>query len=470
MTTRSFFDLATGVCVMRPDPADVPRALRPTLEFGTDEEVREAFGAPERGVARSFKGPFWNMDTHLHEAVHFWQALCYPFVFWNSLHSWRLFLELFQKLNVSITELHDWRLPPLPGLNLMTEPLARAQRRLPQGGRMPPASALDLLETAVSITQWRLSSRAADRSHGAFLLWAKRNSSYPEMVRWLARIVNDEPLALAIFLPLCGAAFETTNPIRAFIELAKAYVSRFPSRCTVDNSQMRTRTRSLLSELRYDKVVDPQNIDTLRTGLMGLPFWRISRASVVEMRFGPRNWPHPILYRPARRLLDEASSRPDLQDLLDFPEMSPTTLYCFETFQPLIFARYDFPSRTRVVSIGDASELDLVSRVEEAAPGSSGKASFVDQHTLFGAVRRATGAFYADDVRLCPHTECPEYNHNYCNSWVFIHKTYQECGFRTHFDWLRESYRRVQLEMQQDKQRPEEPSNGPNSARPPRLS
>ena len=155
-------------------------------------------------------------------------------------------------------------------------------------------------------------------------------------------------------------------------------------------------------------------------------------------------------------------ARPELRELLDVPGEIPRSVFfgCFQEFLPMIFARYDLPSRTRVVSLGDKSELDGIRRIEEAAPGTSGAASFIDQFTIFGAVRRATGAFYADDMRLCPHRECPEYGHNYCNSWIFIHKTYQECGFLRHFGWLCDTFRKVQSDMDLEKKRAQEERNG----------
>jgi hypothetical protein len=111
----------------------------------------------------------------------------------------------------------------------------------------------------------------------------------------------------------------------------------------------------------------------------------------------------------------------------------------------MLIVRYDCPTRTRIIPYGNLSDFPIFSLIEQAAPGSSGSASFVDLYTAFGAMRRASGALYAEDATLCPHVACPEHKDNYCNSWIFIHPRYQDCRFLEHFDFIRKSFRDAEV-------------------------
>ncbi|MGF6724506.1 hypothetical protein P3T43_003874 [Paraburkholderia sp. GAS41] len=456
MATRSFLDMASFVCVMHPDAVDVPEALRAILESGTDEEVARAFGTPQSGIAAEFRGPLWNRHTHLHETIHFWQALRFPFVYWNALYCWRFLLDRFVDTNRQTDDFHQWQLPLPRSLNFMSERICvhfseskvvvnDNRHAIPGFRSMEPACALDLLETAVSYTQWKLASFFGESDEGTFSMWCKLNSSYPEMMRWLHAFLGDEDLALAMYLPLCSAAFETTNPVRAFAELAHAYARRHTTARMYHSVKIRKRIRKLLPTLSFSPA-GPTDIELSDHSLLDIPFWWISLRQVVGLRFGLRDWPHPTLGGLAQRWSDEAVRHPEMCRVLELPDTisRETMTRCLTDYQPLFIVRYDCATRTRIIPYGDLSDFPIFSLIEQAAPGSSGSAAFVDLYTAFGAIRRASGALYAPDATLCPHVACPEHKDNYCNAWMFIHPRYQDCKFLEHFEYIRKSFRNAE--------------------------
>jgi hypothetical protein len=466
MTTRSFLDLASFVCVMRPEMRDVPEPLREILDVGSDDAVKRAFGSPESGIAAEFRGPLWNTQTHLHETIHFWQALRFPFLYWNSLYCWRYLLEKFVETNRQIEDFHEWKLSLPRNLNFMSERIyvhrsdssvvvTGDKQAIPGFRSMKAACALDLLETAVSYTQWKLAHFFGERDEGSFSMWCKLNSSYPEMIQWLRAFVGDEELALAMFLPLCSAAFETTNPVRAFAELAHAYVARHATLRRHRSGEVLERIPQLFNKLSFDVLRDPNQVHLSDgVGLLDIPYWRISLRSVRAMRFGLHDWPHPTLDTLAQRWDDETFRHPEMRRVLELPDkMSRETIArCMTQFQPMFIVRYDCSTRTRIIPYGNLEELPIVRLMERAAPASSGKESFVDLYTAFGVMRRATGAMYAEDATLCPHVACPEHKDNYCNSWIFIPPRYQDCTFLDRFGHACKGLREAELPQGESRQ------------------
>ena len=182
-------------------------------------------------------------------------------------------------------------------------------------------------------------------------------------------------------------------------------------------------------------------------------FIRLSMPQVLNMGRARRKIPHLTLYKLARRWLVDAARNREMAEILKFPSLVSikTFMHCFGTYQPLTVARFDLPTRTRVVTLGRQSEIDFVERIEQMGPGISGSAAMNDIFTIIGAVRRATGAFYAQDMRLCPHEDCPEYTFNYCNSWFFIHDHHTKCKFLEHFRWLQDQYLTIGREMEEER-------------------
>lgn len=455
MTVKSHVDLAFFVCLLHVDHVDVPDDWNETIASGSDEELRQLLSTHPRAL--------WKPDTHLHECIHLWQALNLPFVYWYSFTAFKSVLRLFLSLSRQFPDLHKWR-SRIPGImNLMSEMVypywcatgvalhTRDKGKIAGYRSLPGINALDLLETAASVTQWDLSRSGHAPTATSFRLWSLRNAAYPEMVDYLAQIVGDEELALAMYLPLCNASFHTFNPIIAFITGAFQYVARHKGDLLVSSSQFRNRLGRLFDEITavqsiYPPREGPRQLNDFEASIIDLPLYRTSMKGVVDLTFGESGWRHPTLHIPAKRWINDAHVNRDMRKLLDAPAtVSKTTLdYVLEEFQPLVLMRFSTPERVRVLPVGRLSDFDYISRVERVAPGTDGAAAFRDLFTEFGAVRRAAGMFYANDVRLCGHRGCPEYEHNYCNSWIFSPKDFKDCTFRDMISYIRDSLQRLE--------------------------
>jgi len=63
-----------------------------------------------------------------------------------------------------------------------------------------------------------------------------------------------------------------------------------------------------------------------------------------------------------------------------------------------------------------------VSLVSDFFKGASG-IPIPDLLAMYSAVRRASGAHFDADHRLCQHVACPHYIPNYCNSYPGVPRT-----------------------------------------------
>ena len=290
--------------------------------------------------------------------------------------------------------------------------------------------------------------------------WAARNNAYPEAVEHLTRFIGDADLALQIFLPICFEAFHTSNPVRAFWTMTNAYSQMFPGSAGKGGRQaVRFRTNRVAAKLDVlpNEKADFSGADweafSTEMTYLRRPFVRLTMPQVLAMKLSATEFPHPTLYLLAHRWHLDALENRAITDVLRFPSLATkeTFHYCFGTYQPpWTIGRFDLPTRTKIVSFGRLDEIDYVGRIERRGHGINGSAALVDMFTMFGAIRRATGAFYAEDMRLCPHVECPEYNFNYCNSWIFIHEHFNRCKFLKHFPWIQQTLLDVGKQMEEE--------------------
>jgi hypothetical protein len=49
--------------------------------------------------------------------------------------------------------------------------------------------------------------------------------------------------------------------------------------------------------------------------------------------------------------------------------------------------------------------------------------------TLYGAVRRASGAHFDAEQRTCHQAHCPHYEDNFCNMYPIVPRDFGSCGF-----------------------------------------
>ena len=334
------------------------------------------------------------------------------------------------------------------------------ERRFSGLKRLDPFSPLTLLETAVSVTQWRL-ARAHGRASGGFENWVTREGGYRTMVDYLADILDDDELALELFLPLFNAAFETMNPTAAFLTGAFQYERKHRRNPRASPVGYRNRLRVVLGESatyapNAERASQGLRTDTLNVSLIDLPTYQIDMPSVTALTFGEGQWRHPTLYRLAMRWRSLAATRPEMRNLLNDPAQAglATLNYLLDEFNPFVIARCKFGDAERVVPVLRAGDSEYVDQVERRGSGIDGTTALRDMYTIFGLVRRASGMFYDDSIRLCGHTDCPEYKHNYCNTWMFIPPDYRDCGFVNNVAYNRDSFRRLEeADMREKRQK-----------------
>jgi hypothetical protein len=440
MAVRSYVDLAYFICVMHADPADVSEDLRAAFETEGDSALQHLLF----GRARTLLNP----DTYLHECIHLWQGLNLPFVYWSSFRAFQGVLKTFRAFNRNFPELHDWKgrtpgilrllsetvYPYVSGSDFELHMLDIGEK--PGYRRLAPFSPLALLETAASVTQWKLTRPPRTSLALSFSRWTKREGGYRRMVDYLASIVKDEDLALDMYLPLCNAAFRTTNPVISFVTGAHQYVAKHAPNLRTYTSTYRNRITRLFDEIdehnRNKRAQDPKTVNELEVSLADLPPIKLTMRDVLDLTFGESEWPHPTLHTLAERWRNEARSCPEMRNLLDDPDQAPeaTVERLLDTYRPMMLIRYASPTRVRVVPIVREGDYDYVERIERTVPSADGPTALRDLYTMFGLVRRAVGIYYDQSTRLCNHSQCPEFPHNYCNTWMFVPKNHLDrAGF-----------------------------------------
>ena len=454
MAVKSYVDLAYFVCVMHADPDAVSPSLREAFETESDVTLQHLMYEH----ARSLLDP----NTHLHECIHLWQGLNLPFVYWSSFRAFQAVLKSFHVFNKMFPELHDWQ-GPTPGiLRLLSETVhpyvhnwsielhMRDKGEMAGYERLAPFSPLALLETAASVIQWRLSRSPAPSPALGFSRWTKREGGYRRMVDYLAGLVKDEELALDMYLPLCNAAFHTLNPVGAFVTGAYQYVAKHKPYLRASPSVYRNRIARLFREINEhpsnaERFREPRQLSELEVSLVDLAQIKLEMRDVLDLRFGESEWRHPTLYTLARRWIDDSRTCPEMRILLNDPgDISDAVVErILEAYQPMMLVRYASPTRVRVVPVLRQGDYDYVTRAERT-PNVDGPTALRDLYTMFGLVRRAVGIYYDESTRLCSHQNCPEYNHNYCNTWIFVPKQHQDCSFRENIRFIRETSRRLE--------------------------
>lgn len=375
-----------------------------------------------------------NLELSFHEAYHYWQALRLPFIHRYALLSFRTVMRAFKQLD-SIPDLHKWDciLPELSRLTLPSRWHCAGPGQVSVQRLSPPdekegvdLTPLDLMEGAASVAQWQtVVARGAERQSWLhFNRWSKRNAAYTTAVKLVAEGVGDHDLALRCFIPMVNAAFHTSEPV-----LTLGYLTCFITRPEIAGWREHPEPSDWRSF--FGKTLDlipfkgrPDN-DAM---ILGSPYHYITD-----------NWlgtdpPHPMLTKMSRHLreLEETDERYTL--LLDQPgylegdfvaeamrDFAPTTI--------MSLRRADDEGQVIMTGASDVGEADVTSHGYV----------WLQTLTIYSVIRRASGAQFEPDLRLCHHRNCPEYNANYCNSFPRIPVKFGDCRFRTTVEELRQS-------------------------------
>jgi hypothetical protein len=377
-----------------------------------------------------------DLGVTFHEAYHYWQGLRLPFLHRYALLSLRTVLHAFRELD-KISDLHSWdcMLPELHRLTLPSRWHCPASGQvsvqpLSQGaGDGLDLTPLDLLEGAASLAQWQtVVARGSERwawSH--FSRWSKRNPCYTKALVAVAEAIGDNALALRCFIPMVNTAFHTSEPVLTLGYLA-CLLSR-PEAATWRSHAEPCNWRELfqngLSMIPFKAQPDCD------VKILGSPYHRITV-----------NWlgtkpPHPMLTEMAAKWhrLEENDYRYKL--VLDQPgyldgDFVAEVLRDFAPFTIMCFHLRSGQTRVVVAPAGDVGEGDHVLHGY----------LWLQALSLYSVVRRAAGAHFDPELRLCYHQECPEYLLNYCNAFPRIPSNFSDCTFRKTVAEIRERMRR----------------------------
>jgi hypothetical protein len=376
-----------------------------------------------------------------HETFHYWQGLRFPFFQWYAFLAFRGLAQAFDKLNQSNRPLHEWSCYA-PSLHLPTKRIRcrRTKAAFILGDQTPgpgdvvddvSLSAIDVLEAATSVAEWQVtqpSSGATDEL--MFMRWRKRNPAYTQAFDFLAGALGDRRLALRSILALVATSFSTTNPARAFflltLELVEFFMAPIGSRFAAQQEPCRW------AEL-FDELIRHVEFEALGDSTANLdapPFCRLTLDAWMGAGFGNSKMGHPVIAAPAKEWSRRAEEDPGYRNVLTLPAWIPAHVAreCGSDFAPPVtVVRIRISDNdNHVFLVGDASRSD----------------EFRDLLTFYSVVRRATGAYFDPDHRLCHHAKCPEFAYNYCNSYPRVPERYQDCGFPRRVSILRETLKR----------------------------
>ena len=387
-------------------------------------------------------------QVHFHEAYHFWQGLHLPFLYRYAFLSFRQACMAFKSLAAQETNFLKWDcvLPEFERLGL-SEKIGIGSRSHLFWGREKavfPAevidevelSPLDLLECATSIAEFQVSATGDKVEPAVLSRWAKRNPAYLEPYELASRFLENPSLALRSILPLINAAFHTSEPVRTFVEL----LGRLWGTFVPDSSFARTfltqqepcRWPELfeiwLGELPYEA---KPNADGR---ILGSPYHRITHEEWVGSAFTTKDGGfiiHPFLGLLARKWIEDQKSNPEYGLLIDQPAwVRPETLgRCLTDFSPplTVFRFHLGNEHDKIFFTGRANGQGFTSL--PLSTESEWRAFVADTLTIYGAVRRASGAHFDAEQRTCHHSQCPYYNANFCNTYPIIPSDFRSCGF-----------------------------------------
>jgi hypothetical protein len=391
--------------------------------------------------------PMRSHQVRFHEVYHYWQGLRLPFVYRYATLALRQAMRAFSHLSRQEQDFTQWScvLPEFERLSLDMR-VGRYGSHLVCGGdetefpreveeeiRISP---LDLLECATSIAEFQVTA-AGDRSDPKVLSrWSKRNPATLEPYKFVAAHLADQALALRCILPLINACFHTSEPVRTFVELLARVWGTFADRDATVLAFLAHPEPCRWTEL-FGQWLDrlPYEAKPNADGhILGSPYHRVGLDEWVGGHIGTSEGGyliHPFLGVRARLWIEEQKACPEMEMLMDQPAWVSGEIFdrCMQKFSPtLTVYRVHFDdgdSRTLLAGAPDAG--GFTSRGMSTATDWRG--FLADFMTMYGAVRRASGAHFDEEQRTCHHRGCPHYEDNFCNSYLIIPSEYSSCGF-----------------------------------------
>lgn len=385
-----------------------------------------------------------------HELYHFWQGLRLPFLYRYALIALHVVSQAFTKLSEEDENFHNWNcsIPDFDRLNLKDRIGFTKNGESYWGGDQAEVpitldqeelfSPIDLLECAASLADFQIAVGAEAASNpDALERWEKRRAAYLVPLKFAGRYLENQKLALRALLPLINASFCTTEPVRAFKDLL--YYLRHDPNAALDTRRLlaqgepgpwKSIFEAFLNELKFE--APPNSCTNIR----GAKYYRLTLNDMVyglAITKGSDHFKHPILAHLAEKWIEmERKENPEYGWLLDYPGyVNPLTMLGARSHfgPPFGILRIHTDTIPDPVGMFGDPTFTGYSSLDAALEDATGMARMVDIVTMYSAIRRASGAHFDRDHRTCSHKTCPEYEHNYCNSYPIVPSEFSECGF-----------------------------------------
>lgn len=369
-----------------------------------------------------------------HETYHFWQGLRLPYLYLNSFLDIRTIMKVFMDLSAIDQNHENWDIS-IPSLGVYTEKYhifgelgslyLNSQRE--DGFAI---SIIDLLETSTSIAEYQITTSPDKRAnHLNYTRWYKRNPAYIKVYKYVNQLFSNEDLAIAFLIPLVNKAFETSQPIKAFIYLLNELFwwirSDSNSRLFLDKNE--PRNWKYLFEILSRKLPYDENMDSLTNmNIMFEGFYQLNMDKWLNSHYdiGTHKLFHPFIYKQAKKWEEKISEDEGFGNLLNFPGYVNNEVrdYTLENFRPNInFVKFHLSGGlSKVLTFGMMKESEF--KYDWPIP-------IIDLLTMYSVIKKAANVQFHQEHRLCHHTNCKHYLNNYCNSYPTIPKLFKDCGF-----------------------------------------
>lgn len=420
---RSHVNQSTFIQYIFVPPSEEDLDLQGLLNNPEDEE---ALG---KAWARQFtKTPM----LFFHETYHYWQGLRLPFLYRFAILSHRAIIHAYQQMATLGRPLIEWDciMPELSRLAIPSRIYWYEDGVLGSygiGGTTGPPDAdatawwevtpQGLLETAASVSEFQVTTDQTTRqSPLAFRRWCKRNAAYLDAYDITSKVLGEE-LALMAVVPIINGAFETSDPLRGFVEILSKVTGGLRSG-TLDPFIAQPEPRQWVSlvdltlrEINYESDEE----DTL---LVGSAFHRVSLDNWVGAIY-PSGEPlvHPFLTENAMEWHRRAAVRPAYHWLLAQPAWVHDDVIneaLTDLGPQLSFLKFRMPNRDVVITRGN-TRLNL-SELKRLL-------------TIYSVILRASEVGFDPRNRLCHHASCPLYKSNYCTTYPAIPQDFRSCQF-----------------------------------------
>ena len=412
--------------------------------------LKQQSGADARPLLSALLGG-GHVRTFAHEHYHYWQGLRLPFLHRYAVLTFREIMLTARYLARNASPWTEWANEGVvaPAFHRLDIPhhvaivsdseLVYGVKDVPNAESKIQFTAIDMLECAASLFEYQISCQdpGAITDLTNFERWRKRRAAYLDLFDFATPLLIPSHIALAFMIPLINAAFHTTRPEQAFIQL----LAKFPSALadqfaagSIDQSEGDPRNcrfvvddllKTLNYHLPYGKQPDVVNIHDNQ-------FYYLSD-DWLSAGFGneSESMSHPILGPISKRWSNRAQRDPGVADWLDYPGyIRSENVYSFVwDAEPTVrVLRLKLDGQYKVLVFGSAEFRSAFSKPPSASDASL-RDFLLDVFAVYGAVRQALGLETEDTLRRCFHQSCPFYQAACCNGFPLIPNKHQDCSF-----------------------------------------